>query len=89
MVYDSLRRPFAQRVARYSRDNAHFFSLDWEGLDGVMSPADVKKKLGDLGRIVTERWDWAWRTNVAESVEDGRRRLQMLTSQGNHPQSKM
>ncbi|EMD39109.1 hypothetical protein CERSUDRAFT_104377 [Gelatoporia subvermispora B] len=68
-IYDAIRRPFAQHVAKVSRDNGLLFTMNYPGLT-IDSPADdVPRKLTELSSHIKKKWEWAWESSVSEDVE--------------------
>lgn len=62
VVYDSVRRPIANDIARKSRLAGRLFSY----AEGRMSPEE-------LGRKVKSNWEWSWMTSASSSVREARR----------------
>lgn len=67
-VFDTIRRPFASKVAEFSRLNGQYFSLDYGGLDfNNLRGESLKIALQRLSETVDKNWDWAWTTTMDEA----------------------
>ncbi|KDQ26320.1 hypothetical protein PLEOSDRAFT_1077335 [Pleurotus ostreatus PC15] len=65
-IYDTIRRPFSQDVARRSRINGRY--LSFAGPEDC-SDDDVLDVL-ELGEAITKNWEWAWISTVDDTVDD-------------------
>ncbi|KAI0820279.1 salicylate hydroxylase [Trametes gibbosa] len=78
-AYDSVRRPFAQRVQDGSRENGLLYTLNYPGLafDGpVAEDHDASaEKLAQIRTRIQQNWEWAWETTVDADLQ---RALRML-----------
>ncbi|KAK0450371.1 uncharacterized protein EV420DRAFT_1646605 [Desarmillaria tabescens] len=75
-VYDSMRRPFAEEIARRSLENSKWLSLHYDNFDFSGSDdVDIERKLREMGDRIVEKWMWAWSSTVHESLEQGKREL--------------
>lgn len=66
-IYDSIRRPFSQDVARTSRINGRY--LSFAGPDAEDCGDEVLEVL-ELGEAITKNWEWAWISTVDDEVDD-------------------
>ncbi|THG99814.1 hypothetical protein EW026_g2629 [Hermanssonia centrifuga] len=70
-VYDTVRRPFAQRVAEMSRENGILYTLNYPGLtfeEGRNKEGDLEK-LREVYSRIRMNWEWAWETSVDGDVQ--------------------
>ncbi|KAK0199926.1 hypothetical protein DFS33DRAFT_1399586 [Desarmillaria ectypa] len=75
-IYDSMRRPFAEDIARRSLENSRWLSLHYDNFDFSNSDdVDIERKLREMGDRIVEKWRWAWSSTVHESLEQGKREL--------------
>lgn len=68
-IYDSIRRPFSQDVARRSRTNGRYLSF--------AAPPDAEDcgdnenlEVSQLGQVITKNWEWAWVSTLDDAVDD-------------------
>ncbi|KIY70414.1 FAD/NAD(P)-binding domain-containing protein [Cylindrobasidium torrendii FP15055 ss-10] len=80
-VYDAVRRPFSQHVARMSRFAAQIGTLNWpEGLPNNLDELEGDEWLRVIRKVpetAAANWEWAWLTTIDDDVE---RALHMLES---------
>ncbi|KAF8843489.1 FAD/NAD(P)-binding domain-containing protein [Paxillus ammoniavirescens] len=57
-VYDKIRRPFSSQVALWSKHN------------GELSMLQTDVPSTELGKMMIENWEWAWLSELDESLED-------------------
>ncbi len=75
-VYDRMRRPFAEEIARRSLENSRWLSLHYDNFDFCGSnDADVERKLREMGNRIVEKWSWAWLSTIHESLGQEKRKL--------------
>jgi len=75
-VYDTIRQPFTNDVARRSQStgNQFMFLGDTSDLDNCEDD-ELRGKLHHLGNAITNNWEWAWLTTIDESVKEAIRML--------------
>lgn len=85
-IYDAVRRPFAQHVAKVSRDNGLLFTLNYPGLTFEPTSSgndeDVPRKLAQLSSRIRSQWEWAWDSSIDGDVERAVRMLEEGASSG-------
>ncbi|OCH96283.1 FAD/NAD(P)-binding domain-containing protein [Obba rivulosa] len=79
-IYDAVRRPFAQHVAKVSRDNGLLFTMNYPGLTLESPGEDVPRKLAELSSRIKKKWEWAWESSVDDDVERAVRMLEEAAS---------
>ncbi|KAF9261124.1 salicylate hydroxylase [Marasmius fiardii PR-910] len=76
-IYDSIRRPWTQKVAEKARVNGSHLTLDFEDFDFEDAPDDkVREQLERMGGIIIDNWSWSWNSSVQGDLEDAVRRLE-------------
>ena len=83
-VYDAIRRPFAQEVARKSRENGILLTLNHPALR-FDRPEDQDentkmRRLSEVRLRVKKNWEWAWETTVDADIQ---RALALLVGSAN------
>jgi salicylate hydroxylase len=73
-IYDTVRQPFANKVAEQSRLNGQYFTF--YGHDHDSGDAS-REKLQSLAGAFTRCWEWSWTTTVDGALKDA---LKMLES---------
>lgn len=69
-VYDAVRRPVAQGVARASRDAGLLYTLNYPGLSfSVGDGAGDEAGLQEVFSRLRSNWEWAWETTVDADVQ--------------------
>ncbi|KAL0577547.1 hypothetical protein V5O48_004445 [Marasmius crinis-equi] len=75
-VYDGIRRPWANEVAKRCQFNGRCYGLHFDNFPFEnASPCDTEQKLDEMGDRLLEGWDWCWRTSVRHSLDDALRKL--------------
>jgi len=70
-IYDSIRQPFATKVAERSRLNGHYFSFHGMDCDSSHQSEEVlRDKLQSLAGTFTRNWEWCWSTSVDGSMKE-------------------
>lgn len=71
-AYDTVRRPFSQRVAHVSHENGLLYTMNFPGLmfnAPVTEDSDGVSKLREIYARIRMNWEWAWETTVDGDVE--------------------
>jgi hypothetical protein len=76
-IYDRVRRPFANKVAEFSRLSGQYYTLKFEGVDfDDITGQELQDQLRNLGEALAEVWKWSWTTTLDEAAESA---IRMLT----------
>lgn len=83
-AYDTVRRPFAQRVQASSRENGMLYTLNFPGLtfDRPVHRTDREDiaRLGEIRSRIETNWQWAWNTTIDGDLSRALRMLDGPTS---------
>ncbi|KAL4259536.1 FAD/NAD(P)-binding domain superfamily protein [Pleurotus pulmonarius] len=66
-IYDNIRRPFSQDVARRSRLNGRY--LTFAGLEAERCHDDEELEITKLGEMIARNWEWAWVSSLDDAVD--------------------
>lgn len=71
-IYDAVRRPFVQKAAEGSKENALLYTLNYPSLKFDQPERHDEKRLQKLSEVchrVRRNWEWVWNTTLDGDVE--------------------
>jgi salicylate hydroxylase len=74
-IYDSVRQPYANKVAERSRLNGHYFTFHGADYDGLPEET-LRDKLRWLAGSLMKNWEWCWTTTLDGTLKDAVRMLE-------------
>ncbi|KAH9926901.1 uncharacterized protein B0H18DRAFT_1084856 [Fomitopsis serialis] len=76
-IYDAVRRPYAQDVAKTSRECGMLFTLNYPGLSSQdIANGQAADKLRVIAETIRKKWSWAWDTTLDGDIQRAVRELE-------------